>query len=235
MSPRSGLDRGGSVLQVDSIAVIGSKLVELTENSLLTGTVCWVGNNTSDQASVHRYYKLTFGEGLVADGIAVVNAKNFVTTGGQWQSLDTVDQGFLQKLFWSVDPVDGDDENTGWGDTEVEADGHALKTLAELNRRLKGANYETAPLVHVMNDVPLSDATVLTNVRTKNGAGFPTLIGTRTTLFSGTITGYATKNPAGNAGFEVAIAGIPVSWTASGLIGAMIQKKRWFEDCICCR
>jgi hypothetical protein len=222
---------GQGVLSVDSVNVIGVKLTQVVENALLQGTIAYVGNNNALLASVGAPYELKFGQNLTPVDLVVVNAFNFATTGGQWVRMNIQNPQWLAAPFWDIDPVNGIDEATGWGVTQAAARLAPLKSQAELNRRLVGA-FNIAPTIEIEGNIPNSDDGGLPNLQTKTRDALPLIFGridpvggtVNPPIFSGVITGYVTAVPATNTPFQMTIAGLPVSWTASGLLGLMIQK-----------
>jgi hypothetical protein len=90
----------------------------------------------------------------------------------RWLAMPTPDAYWNSRTSWLVRPVAGDDE----------ASTASAKTLRELNRRLYGSLYDFQAVITVDADVPLSDTTILHNVRSVNGIGFPTMIGTKTQI-----------------------------------------------------
>ncbi len=203
---------------VDSINASGKTLVALDKPEFRTterSLVCYV-------ATVGDCFRLEMNSSLTADGITIVTAAGGT---GRWIRLNVPNQEFFPKTFWAIDPVSGNDENQGWGASLGAADLVPLKTLGELDRRLSGHPGYTAPCVyHVLNDIPSTDQAKMRNIKTMNGVGYPVFLGKLgTPLFSGTITGWAAAVPASNTGYQMTITGIPISWTASGLVGKMIQ------------
>jgi hypothetical protein len=219
------------LLSVDSVHVIGVRLDQVVENALKQGTIAYVGNNNATQASVGDSYELKFGENLTPIDLVVVNALNFGVTGGQWVRMNIPNPQWLAAPFWDVDPVNGQDENTGWGTTQANARLAPLKTMAEMNRRLAGA-LNIAPTIEIEGNIPNADDGGIQNLRTKTRDALPLIVGRidpvggaiNPPVFSGAITGYVTAVPATNTPFQMTIASLPVSWTASGLLGLMIQK-----------
>jgi len=127
------------------------------------------------------------------------------TGGGYWNRLNEPVQQFLQALFWAIDPVNGNDENTGWGASGAAARSSPIKTLAELDKRLSGNPGYTSPVsFEIMGDVPTSDARVVSNIRTANYNGYPVMYGsTPTPVATGTMAGYATKVTATNTIYQM--------------------------------
>ncbi len=221
----AGSSLGSKVLTFDSINTVGSKLATFNTSRLVRGTLAYVGNDTfSGQSSVHAYFILVYGENLTADGLTVVNSSTFGTDGAQWLRQDTTNPQALQARFWAIDETSGNDENTGWGVNQAAADLVPVKTMAELNRRLYGQIIGNAVTVvfHQLTDISIAPQ-VLSNVRVI-GSGYALWLGSKKTLlFSSAVTTYTAPNPSGNTAASLNIAGIPVSWTASGILRKLIE------------
>lgn len=99
---------------------------------------------------------------LAPDGITIIPAKD----GGNWLRIEAFSAKWSLQLFWFIDPLSGNDENTG-------ASAFPLKSLAECCRRLHLAESGrvTVPTVltvndaitggyqiKVLNDVPLTES-----------------------------------------------------------------------------
>jgi hypothetical protein len=226
---------GQGILNVDTVSIVGTSRLDQVDDTLYTafqGTICYVGNNDPVKSSVGDYYSLKFGQNLTPINLEVVNAKHFATTGGQWVRMHIPNDQFLAPgLFWDIDPTNGNDENAGFGASQAAARLRPLKTQAELNRRLTGA-LNIAPTIEIEGNIPNSDNGGIPNLKTKTRDALPLVFGrldpvggtVNPPIFSGAITGYVTAVPATNTPFQMTIASLPVSWTASGLIGLMIQK-----------
>ncbi len=220
---------GEGTLFVDSIAHGGVTLPSIVTGSLQAATLAYVG----EILSVGDWFYLVRGQGLTADNINVVNSGT--EAGAQWVRMNIPNQVWLAHTtvaaFWAVDPVGGNDENRGCGATLAAARLVPLKTQAELNRRFSGA-VNIAPQIELQGNIPNSDDIGFPNLRTQTRDLIPIVTGridpvggtVNPPVFSGAITGYVTAVPATNTPFQMTIAGLPVSWTASGLIGFMIQK-----------
>lgn len=156
---------GVGILNFDSIAVVGNMLASFNTSGYPKGTLAYVGNDTFvGQSSVQRYYTLAYGEGLTADGIAVVNSPTFGADGAQWKSMDTVNQGWLQVDAWYISNV-GNDENTG---TTTLA---PIKTMREANRRQAGQLIQTGRTVvwHQQDNMDVASFAIMTNVKCEPG------------------------------------------------------------------
>jgi len=220
---------GAGTLSVDSIAHGGITLPSILTAGLQAGTFAFVGA----VLSVGDWFYLVRGQGLTADGITVVNSGSEV--GAQWVRANIPSQIWLASAtvakFWVIDPVGGNDENRGCGATLAAARLVPLKTQAELNRRFSGA-VNIAPTIEIAGNIPNADDIGFPNLVTKTRDVLPLVQGridpvggpVNPPIFSGAITGYVTANPATNTPFQMTIASLPVSWTASGLLGLMVQK-----------
>lgn len=230
-------DGGGSggldvpVLTFDSINVVGDKLAAYITTGKKKGTMAYVGNDSfAGQFSVQDYFTLVYGENLTADGLTVVNSPTFGTDGAQWKRMNTVNEGWLQKAHWVVDAVNGNDENTGCGATELAAAGAPLKTLAELNRRLMGASpgvsgQAASPVYHIYSDIPTTDNVLLDNVRTQNFGSFPMVQGKRVAIGADiVVTAYTAAVPAANTGFILAGVGLGTKPVGSMILNAADTK-----------
>ena len=183
----SGSGSGSAVLQFDSINLVGSKLADYNTSGKEKGTLAYVGNDTfAGQNSVQRYYSLRYGEGLTADGIAVVNSPTFGDDGGQWVSLDTVNQKWLAATDWYID-IGGNDENSGTDS------GHPLSTVSELNRRMVGSEYTGTVTIHQTSDITDPEAGRLNNARTLNPSGKIVWIGEAPSTYTATVTTYVSR------------------------------------------
>lgn len=180
--------------------------------------------------SVGDSYTFVTESALTADGIIVVDAKD---GGGQWLRMGIQNPTFLQQTFWCVDSVGGSNEARGWGVDQADAEAHALKTMAELNRRQVGQlfNSTTSMLrIGIANDIPLSDNLPLTNIKSSGFFFYPNLVGKRVQVDGDfTISAYATENPAANTGFLVTAPGLSSSHvdllmqSADGTKSAVVQ------------
>lgn len=80
---------------------------------------------------------------LTADGISIV-----ADTGGQWvRSTFSPDPSWAFQATWYIDPVAGNDENTGVDSS------HAIKTGGEIARRLNNQTLQQSTTVHQLGDL----------------------------------------------------------------------------------
>jgi hypothetical protein len=147
-------------------------LAALSVAGLDTGALRWCAN-------FRRWFYLD-KTGAVSTLPAVVGDVIIASDGtSRWIAAPIADALWLARDAWVVDPAAADDR------------GDHPKTLRELNRRLLGSLYDFQPIIQLAGDIPLSDATVLHNVRSVNGSGFPTMVGTKTQIGGDyTVTSY---------------------------------------------
>ncbi len=213
------------VISVDSVYTVGVRLSNIITTGMAKGTLAYVGNDTfAGQGSVHRYYTLVYSENNPTSGtdLEVVNSPTFATDGAQWVSLDTTNQQALLKRFWAIDRDNGEDENDGWGVDQASADAVPLKTMAELNRRLFGANYGDGVTVVFHQLSRLSDGVPLSNVRT-SGTGYVLWLGTKFFRFEGAVTAFNAENPSFPESTTLQIDSIPTGWNADNFISDLIE------------
>lgn len=132
---------------------------------------------------------------------------------------------------WFIDPVNGQDTEAGTTSAT------AIKTLAELNRRWWGARISQNTVVTILGNIPGTDVnswnyTIDPNVQ----VSFVGTVGPVTgfggaaidnTLYTGTVTSYTNAGTAPAADdIELVDNGIPVSYTASGLLASGVMFKR---------
>ncbi len=225
---------GTGVLQFDSVRVVGVQLAGFVTSGLPPGTIAYVGNDTyAGKNSVHDNYRLVYGESLTVDttlGLDVVNSPTFALDGAQWIRLEEINQQASQKLFWALDPSNSTgvatDENTGWGASQNDADAFPLLTMKELVRRTRGAVYTSTVVFHQLSDMNVGCEPL--DVETRDGNGYPVWLGKDVQVFpSGTgtvaLTTYSGAVPASNLGPQISVSSLPVSFTASGLVGLFIE------------
>lgn len=99
--------------------------------------------------SVRAWWELSFTLGATTDAITVVTAQSGGTA--RWVRQDANDLYWSYTTTWYVDPVAGNDENTG------AASNLALKTVAEFCRRLRFGVPNTSYTINVLADVPNTD------------------------------------------------------------------------------
>jgi hypothetical protein len=172
--------------------------------------------------SVRAYFALLKNSGAVADGITIIvpNAGSPIAgaAGARWFRQATVDDAaWLDQAQWHINAVTGNDQNDGATSLT------ALQTWAELRRRLGIGPITHMTTVTIESDLPLSDPIIIDFEidRTLIEGGL-IVQGTRTVLHSGTFTAVAPYVPATNTPGSITDAALPVSWTASGLVGKLI-------------
>ena len=94
------------------------------------------------------YFTLDKNSTATPDGILVVAALN---SGGNWVRQQNIGRSWLYQVQWYVDPAAGNDENTGA--TNVTA----LRTVAELSRRLQLLIQGTAYTIDLLGNIPSTD------------------------------------------------------------------------------
>lgn len=141
------------------------------------------------------------------------------TLGSQLSVLGlTPNQTLAAQATWWVDPING--KNSSDGKTQ----GTALNTRGEFYRRMAGVTLTQNVNVNITSDLKAGDTHVST-IYAPNPLSLTFTAVPAAALFSGIITGYTGANPAGNVVTQMTIAGLPVSWTASGLLGKLIRKR----------
>ena len=194
---------GGSGISVANVA----ELKLLPNGSLKEGTWAYV-------RSLRSWWAYASGLGGTSDDITLATA----LTGGnaRWiRQTNEADPYWAYTTTWYVDPVAGNDENTG------AAANAALKTIAEQCRRLRWALPGTAYVVNVLANVPATD---LCNpqIRIIKGASAALVgatvqyVGQRTISRSGTTAAGTTQtDPSGAAATAQAeITDATVGWAA---------------------
>jgi hypothetical protein len=159
---------------------------------------------------------------LTVDNITVVTALG--KAGFQWIRIDTQNLVWAARTAWFVDPQNSSgtasDEGTGADIT------HPLRSYSELARRLFNADLRQNVAVTVMSSRVTTDLPIFSCTP---AAGFVlTFSGTLTALYSGTITTFTAgaAAPVADDGDTMADTGIPVSFTASGMLANAILFKR---------
>ena len=96
-----------------------------------------------------------------------------------------------------------------------------LLTRGEYYRRMFGVTLTVNQIVTIMSDLLAGDifqSEIITRLNfSLNWVGLPT------SIFTGAVTQYVVRNGATSQITQMAIATIPVSWTASGLVGKIIE------------
>lgn len=135
-------------------------------------------------------------------------------TGWWWVRRIDPDPTWSTQLAWTINPSTGSDENLGNGS-------FPLKTRAEFFRRMKNATLSSTVTVTVTASLDPSD-TYTSKVNTTFSAQLA-WVGVPTLLFTGTVSDYVARNGATSQPTQMGIAGIPSSWTASGLVDKIIE------------
>lgn len=148
------------------------------------GAIGWTGDVRDQWVLV----KNALG-GTAADGVTIIAAAN-AGASAFWMRQNISDPYWAYQTTWYVDPVAGNDLVQG------SAPGTALKTVAEIARRVKYAKNGNTYVVNLLGDVPVTDsftptyqligASSATNTVLTFGATFQ-FVGQRTIVRSGTI------------------------------------------------
>ena len=186
---------GSALLAVPNIAALIALPTATIDDGGVVSVKTVMGTWILDKTSV-----------AATDGITVVPA----TGGGRWFRMDSVAEIWLIQPTWHIDPTIGNDEN--FGTTALAP----LATHAELMRRING-NVVAPSTVTVYLD---SAITEVIEADWKDAGDTQIFYqGVRTVLYSGSVTGVVPYNPAASVDGQITDAAIPVSWTASGLVG----------------
>ena len=151
--------------------------------------------------SVRDYFQVVPSGGYTADGITLVT----LSDGRIGKRLMVRDPFWIaQQTWWSVDPANGSDWNTGYGATMAAADASPLKSFKELYRRWHSGQINT-PRIHLLSsmnfdgDSTVPPMTLYPNPNTNPGGGIH-IVGEPVVVGSGTLTGvrintdYASNN-----------------------------------------
>jgi hypothetical protein len=145
---------------------------------------------------------------LAVDGITVVLPNSGT---GRWIRLEIPNETWQQQSTWHINETTGDDENKG--DTAL----LPVATYAEIDRR-----WGTGPVGPVVINVDSTlNQDIDVDVKINKAVGGVTFQGARTVIYSGSVTGAQAMNPGANQDAQITDAALPVSWTASGLVGKL--------------
>lgn len=137
-----------------------------------------------------------------ADQIEFLAEEEAVT---QWQD----------QLIWYLDAINGNDVNIGTSPTA------AIKTFAEFQRRLDGEIAASQLILNILSDVTEN---VYLNVNVRYNLNISlTIQGSKTSLFSGSITSVTQWDSVIERDGYFSCSSLPVSWTASGLVGKQVE------------
>jgi len=218
------------VATLDGIATGAAQLSALASANFTSGALAYV-------ITVGDAFRLQ-QSALTVDNINVVAAAG--KAGYQWVRLLQPSPSNALVVRWSVDPVNGNDENAGTGASDAASDLVALKTLQEVKRRLWGLETKQAVTVRLLNSMVASDVGTWNTKFADSALGQfiiqgqlgpvtgpgPTVIDN--TIHSGTLTSAPTVPadvPTADD-YEIVDTGLPVSWTASGMLAAGVLFKR---------
>src|SRR5882672_10119391 len=126
-----------------------------------------------------------------------------------------VKQSLASQAAWFIDPINGRNNNNG------KTLATAIQTRAEFYRRMAGVTLTQIVTVTITSSLLAGD--VGKSVVFSGPFTYLKFIGTPVVLFTGVITGIVNRNGATSTHTSMTIAGLPVSWTASGLVGKIVQ------------
>lgn len=154
---------------------------------------------------------------LPADGITVVGPASGSPFAGNttaiWLRQTSPSRRWRYQFNWYIDPSNGSDENDG----SVNA---PLASFAELNRRLGGEIQNPDGIdIEVMSDV--TEPVVLALASPSGVATIFVHASLPAPIYSGTVTAYTAFGPSTGQSSVLGDSGLPVSFTASGLVGRL--------------
>lgn len=186
--------------------------------SLREGDVVYV-------TSVRDYWKWLPVSAIANDDITIC-APTVVGVGlGRFERLLLSSPDWMLQVRWMVDALNStalaNDENDGLTATTP------LLTTAERRRRMGKNTWlaSTAYHLHYLSNAPgdVLEGDCALNASVYLHGSSTERVGVSPALYTGTITALDTFNAATNVPWALTSAGIPVSWTASGLIGKRIR------------
>lgn len=187
---------GSGSVTVDSVNTSGVTLASLDASQFIEGQTVWVRGVASS-------FRLLFNAGLTVDHSTIESANGY--PGAQW----------VRQLG----------RNKYW---ESQTASTTVKTLSEVSRRLTNAILSATTTVTLTSNAPSNDNGTWT-CRPAAGATRVQLkfVGTTTTLYSGTVTATTAIGALPSIGEDsLTDSAIPVSFTASGLLGTGIVYQR---------
>lgn len=187
-----------------------------------------VGNTLAFVSSFGDYFMLQISA-LAVDNTSVIAATGLA--GAQWVRLLIPTPSWAAQAAWFIDPVSGSDEAVG------STSATAIQTVQELKRRWWGREIKQATTVTIVGNVPSTDVGEWNTTRKPNisvsfigSLGATTGFGGRAidnTLYSGTVTAFqAGVASSSTTDINFTDTAIPVSFTASGLMGNTVLCKR---------
>jgi len=206
---------GGGISPFGGMSVTnGAALTALNANSFTTGTIVRV-QSYKDEFILD---KVTIRTAIPNEVIASTSPTAW------WVRLEIKDPYWEIQPTWYIDPVNGNDENEG----DIAGAGNALKTRAEYARRTDGTQLRSNVTITIASSLGATDIRIPHRMQTGVSInGVPRFIilyqGVKTLLFTGVITALTNRNGATSQQTLMTIAGIPVSWTASGLVGKIVE------------
>lgn len=128
-----------------------------------------------------------------------------------------VNQSLASRSAWFIDPINGRNTNSG---TTL---GTAIQTRSEFARRMWGVSLTQNITVTITSSLLAGDD-IQPLIFGSVGSGWAVnYVGVPVVAFTGVITGYVNRNAAANTVAQMTIAGLPVSWTASGLVTHIVE------------
>lgn len=190
-----------AIILADSVNTTGTALSGIASGKYSVPALAWV-------VTVGAFFELQ-QSALSVDNLTVVTASG--KAGYQWLRVNLQNRFWTSKNTYFIDGANStgtaSDENLGT------TSGAALKTFGELARRLFSPETTLTLTVNV-----LSDSTDAANFSAIYNM---TIVGTPTVIYTGTITSWTAQalGPAADDN-QLVDSGIPVSYTASGLLAA---------------
>src|SRR5882672_9325394 len=126
-----------------------------------------------------------------------------------------VQQSLASQAAWFIDPINGRNSNNG------KTLATAIQTRTEFYRRMAGVTLTQIVSITITSSLLAGD--VGKSVVFSGPFTYLKFIGVPIILFTGAITGIVNRNGATSTHTSMTIAGLPVSWTASGLVGKIVQ------------
>jgi len=117
---------------------------------------------------------------------------------------------------WVIDPAAGDDSNAG------STLGTAIKTHAELMRRLENQTVNQQTTVTIAGDMPTTDPVLVAGF-TIGDLGSFRYVGTATSAQTGTVTALTNQDSATNQPAEITDTALSSDWGALGLVGKRVR------------
>jgi hypothetical protein len=183
---------GAGVISVANLTA----LIAYSTAGLSTGVIAYV-------SSLKSYFILDLASALTNDGITVVNTAST----GRWLRMKAAHPYWATQSSWYIDPISGDDENSGATSML------ALATHAELVRRW-GVNctIKQSTTVYIVNDLGPTDLVEI-DVAVSGGATLRYTSSAATVSRSGTLTDITNRDRSTNQLYEVEDTGV-ANWAS---------------------